>query len=323
MLCCIMVGLYGCALLSKSASIFTPAAFVLIDLLLVLKASTATFTSTCKPSSAIDATRGPAQVSLSSRMQRLFPYTVRKLPIAVVFTAFALVTIFFNRHGAHQDADALVMTLNERIVKALGTPVEVARLVLWPAKLRPHYQQLEAQYADVWRADNLLPIVTLGLVVWAALYRCRSSINAPQHALALTYFGLTLLPVCGLIQHGIVAGASDRYAYLGSITLVPYGGAVLSRWLYSGSCIHFGDEGNGDIDDREHPESTTAQAALAARHGIQITRNTAARSRNGGPRQWTLLVLVASTLLCISTQLMDSWRTEETLLNYELQYVRL
>lgn len=241
----------------------------------------------------------------------------------MVFTAFALVTILFNRHGAHQDADALVMTLNERIVKALGTPVDVARLVFWPVKLRPHYQQLEAQYADVWRADNLLPIVTLGLVVWAALYRCHPSINTPQHAFALVYFGLTLLPVCGLIQHGIVAGASDRYAYLGTITLVPYGGAVLSRWLFPGSCSRFGAEGNVDIDDREHPESTTAQATLAARHGTEITPVLAARARNGDLHRWALVALAASTLLCISTQLMNSWRTEETLLNYELQYVCL
>lgn len=319
-----MTGLYACALLSKSAAIFTPAAFVLIDMFLLLKASAATSTPVPEASGAVPINPASSQAPAPSRLRILVSYTARKLPLVVVFAAFALVTISFNRHGAHKDTDVLVLTFYERVVKALGAPVDVAKLLLWPAKLRPHYLQLELQYSDVWRADNLLPIVALVLVTWMALYQCHPSFNASQHVLALAYFGLTLLPVCGLIQHGMVSGTADRYAYMGSITLVPYGGAILSTWLFRDSTSSIGDEEGGDIGGRDHPESTTPVQTEAVSHRVALTADsTTSGTGPSGTHRWALVVLVSCTLLRISTQLMATWRTEETLYNYELQYVQL
>lgn len=190
-----MAGLYACAFLSKSAANFTPAAFVLIDLLLVLKASAGTATPVSKTGDAAAAHLASSQALTSTKLRMLASYVARKVPLVVTFRSFVLVTISFNRHGAHRDADALVPTFYERVVKAMGAPIAVAKLVLWPAKLRPHYMQLDSQHSDVWRADNLLPIVALALAIWAALYRCHPLINAPQHALALAYFCLAAASV--------------------------------------------------------------------------------------------------------------------------------
>lgn len=284
-------GLYTCALLSKSASILAPIAFILLDTLVLLKSPNQ------------DAKHGTTVRWLHSRVQVLVLYGTKRLLLVAVFSAFIFVTLTFNRHGAHKHADVFLLTPWERIVKVLGTPVAVAQFVLWPTKLRPHYQVFENQFADVWSADNLLPIAASLLVAWIALNRSRSPCNEPQHVLALAYFVLMLLPVCGLVQHGIIAGPCDRYALLSTAPLVPYAGKYLLSWLFQ-------PEENlieAESVEVKHPESTAPAENQAP--------------NASGQNRWTLVGFVSIVMLLVSTQLMRHWRSELDLYSYEYQYV--
>ncbi|KAF1783911.1 Tetratricopeptide-like helical domain [Phytophthora cactorum] len=132
------------------------------------------------------------------------------------------------------------------------------------------------------------------LTIWPFRHR-----QAPQHLLALAYFAIMVLPVSGLIQHGIVSAGCDRYAYLCSIVVVPYGGSMLAQL--------FDDEEDNvkDIDDQQEPEQIQTR-----------TKQYHAQHRAIG---FGAVLLLAGTLLSISTSLMGHWRNEDALFEYSLR----
>ncbi|POM71579.1 Hypothetical protein PHPALM_11829 [Phytophthora palmivora] len=260
LLCC---GLYLSALLSKSVCVLLPASLFLVDIMPHLP----------RPSA-----------------KQWWSYIVGKLPVVATLLAFVAVMLASNYNGMHLDADVLSLTLGERMIKAMTMPVWVLHRVLWPAKLRPHYQ-LRPGELSLANPDYLLSLsASMALVLvtlWLFRYR-----HAPQHLLALAYFGIMVLPVSGLIQHGMVSAGCDRYAYLCSVVVVPYGGSLLAQHCFGTV------EDAVKIPSNEHPEHAQDQQKTV---GIGIT------------------FLLVGTLLFISASLMGNWRNEDVLLEYSLR----
>ena len=148
----ISAGFYLAAVMSKSASILLPSAFVLLYFVFWVK------------SKRCESWRNLVKWEhLSAR--RVGRYVLSKSPFWLVFGAFVWMTVHFNAvgNGSHLDNHAIQLNLDEKILKALMTPTWVARQYLWPANLRMHYQVVE---------DSLVlqnPAVSLALVAFVAI----------------------------------------------------------------------------------------------------------------------------------------------------------
>lgn len=266
--CC---GLYLGALLSKSACILLPAAFFLTDVLVL---------------SALESQ--PSRPSV----RQCWWYIRGKIPFVAILCTFITLTLASNYNGMNPEADLVSLTLAERIMKAVTMPVWILRLLLWPTRLRPHYQ-LRAEDLSLANPECLVSLVVslalLLLTTWLLQHR-----HTPQHLLAMMYFATMVLPVSGFIQHGMVSAGTNRYAYMCSMILVPYGGAVLAP-LFA----------NDDTIDKEPEQSQTRpkQSWLQQQRTIG----------------WSVLVLVAGTYLSLSTTLMGSWRNEDALFESSLR----
>ncbi|KAL3665604.1 hypothetical protein V7S43_009639 [Phytophthora oleae] len=270
LLCC---GLYWGALLSKSACILLPSGFFFIDVL-------------------VFATLQPLLPRPSVR--QCWSYIAGKLPVAATLLIFLVVMLTSNHDGMQADTDVLSLTLGERILKATTMPAWILRRILWPTKLRPHYQ-LRSGELSLSNPEYLLSLsasmALASFTVWLFWHR-----HAPQHLLALAYFAIMVLPVSGLIQHGMVSAGCDRYAYLCSFVIVPYLGSVLAQYC-------FGSDGNdAKLIKDERP-------AQPKRH----------QSIRDSPGAAGAILVLIGTLLSISTSLMGFWRNEDALLEYSLR----
>ncbi|GMF57509.1 unnamed protein product [Phytophthora fragariaefolia] len=196
----------------------------------------------------------------------------------------------------HRDADVLSLTLFERVIKALTMPIWLLRLMLWPIKLRPHYQVRPGELT-IANPDHLLSLVALTSLVlftfWLFQHR-----NAPQHFLTLVHYVTMLLPVSGLIQHGMVSAGCDRYAYLCSIVIVPYGGFVLARlFAVNGATVV-----EGEVPGRDQYQSEQRQNQREKRVYMGAG------------------IVLIGVLLSISTNIMRNWQNEDVLFEYSLRY---
>ncbi|GMF12057.1 unnamed protein product [Phytophthora lilii] len=206
---------------------------------------------------------------LQSRLPRpssrqFWSYIVGKLPVAATLLTFVTVMLVSNYEGMHPDADVLSLTLSERVIKSLTTPIWVLRQMMWPAKLRPHYQ-LRMGELNIANPDYLLSLVALMSLTLISLWLFQHQ-QAPQHLLAWVYFVVILLPVSGLIQHGMVSAGCDRYAYLCSIVAVPYGGSVFANWIGENNAGFMED----DRPEHVQPKSNNHHRALGYQRKVVI-----------------------------------------------------
>ncbi|KAE9039894.1 hypothetical protein PR003_g7863 [Phytophthora rubi] len=268
LLCC---AFYLSALLSKSACILLPVGFFLVDVLVYVN---------LQPHLPIPSAR------------QCWLYIAGKLPVVATLLTFLSVMLMSNYQGMHRDADVLSLALYERVIKSLSTPIWVLRQILWPTKLRPHYQ-LRPGELSVANPEYLLSLVSLVSLMLFTLWLFQHR-QAPQHFLALIYFAVIVLPVSGLIQHGMVSAGCDRYAYLCSTVAVPYGGVALARWIFGNGAKVVDEKGSERVKRRRQ-----TQRQKSAFMGVG-------------------LVLVG-TLLSISTNMMGNWKNEDNLLQYSLR----
>ncbi|MBL9205866.1 MAG: tetratricopeptide repeat protein [Opitutaceae bacterium] len=146
-----------------------------------------------------------------------FITTVRRLaPLGLVAGVGAVVT-FLAQQGQGAVASMETLTLAHRVANAGSAIVTYLRTFAWPAELCLFYSM---PAAPDWAAFLLgLLLLAIG-ALWAAAFLRR----APLMALGLAWFGLSLLPVIGLIQVGSQSHA-DRYMYLPMIGLLLFAGA--------------------------------------------------------------------------------------------------
>ncbi|CEG43909.1 Tetratricopeptide-like helical [Plasmopara halstedii] len=264
-------GCYLSALLSKSACILLPVSCFLIDVL-------------------VCATLYP-QVPRPTFKQWCL-YFRRKVPVITILLFFITLTFASNFNGMHPEADLISLTLVERVIKATSMPVWILRLLLWPSKLRPHYQ-LRPEDLSLANQDCLLSLSASAAILLYTVWLIQHH-QTLQHLLALIYFITMVLPVSGFIQHGMVSAGCNRYAYLCGIILVPYGGAMLARLF------------DYEISNDEEPEHSQ-------------TRPKQSRSKRDRILGLIVVFLLSGTFSTISISLMGVWRNEDALLEYSLR----
>ncbi|CAK4676475.1 hypothetical protein LEN26_008009 [Aphanomyces euteiches] len=183
---------YIFSVLSKSVSILFPVAIFLIDVLLADKAP------------------------------KLAKFHVAKLGFVVAGVLLMAKTIAANTEGTYHDADVVHLTFSQRCVKAFIVLLWPWRQFLWPAQLRYHYQ-VSPEDLQVFHPRSLLSIAFVAAITVGGLLRRDKAIVA-----AWIYSVAMLLPVSGLIPHGLVFLAADRYAYFPTLVFVPLCGAAFS-----------------------------------------------------------------------------------------------
>ncbi|KAG2790177.1 hypothetical protein JG687_00007346 [Phytophthora cactorum] len=284
-------GLYLCALLSKSASLLLPAGFFLMDVWVYLQLS-------------------PQQQTVNMKQIRL--YAAKMAPSIAILLVFASVTAISNSQGGVPDVVSL--SINERVLKTLNSPLWIVRSLVWPSRLRPHYR-IQPGDLSLSNPECLLSsattIFTLVLTIWNSCHR-----GVSKHSIAVAFFICMVMPVSGLIQHGIITAAANRYAYLPTIIIVPYGGWVVA-------CCLFQESNSQQESDRltapawDTPEREISHNSRRSKQLKEIKSSTQIHTSKS--HVWGVYVLVVGTLLSISTDLLGQWRNEDSLFQYSLR----
>ncbi|KAF0720812.1 Aste57867_7 [Aphanomyces stellatus] len=182
---------YVCSVWSKSVVIFTPVGILLIDVL-----------------------------HQSPRILFEWRYYLARSGFAVAAFCLLATMVLANTDGTHLDADVLHLTWPERWLKAAVVWLWPLRMFLWPTQLRFHYEMPTT-------LDPLEPLVFLSIVAGFGFTIC--SVQRPATAAAWLFYSVMLVPVSGLVQHGLVFLAADRYAYIPTIVVVPLCGAAFGH----------------------------------------------------------------------------------------------
>ncbi|KAF1785958.1 hypothetical protein GQ600_14472 [Phytophthora cactorum] len=215
---------------------------------------------------AISSSLSSSAISAATDCQReadpLVRFFSKMAPSIAILLVFASVTAISNSQGGVPDVVSL--SINERVLKALNSPLWIVRSLVWPSRLRPHYR-IQPGDLSLSNPECLLSsatiIFTLVLTIWNSCHR-----GVSKHSLAVAFFICMVMPVSGLIQHGTITAAANRYAYLPTIIIVPYGGWVVAA-VYSKKVIHnrsLGYTGTRDITQFTSLEATKRNQELYA-----------------------------------------------------------
>ncbi|TYZ67077.1 hypothetical protein PybrP1_006641 [[Pythium] brassicae (nom. inval.)] len=201
----------------SSVCVLLPTSFLLLDALV--------FYETQPP---------PATANAQSLARGIARCAAQKIGFFAALLASGAIALWSNEYGAKVDTDALSLTPTERLLKCLATPAWTARQLLWPARLRVHFQLRDGDLDLFRNLELLLSIMALAVCGAVGMWRLQQR-QSPHLLLALLYFCAMLLPVSGLVQHGIVTQGCARYAYFPSTVLVPFGGRALARLCFAAS----------------------------------------------------------------------------------------
>ena len=206
--------LYLAATMSKSVVLPLPAALLALDL-------------------ALGRGQESGKCDLRQTLAGFLRYTVCELSIwALVAGTMACVTIQANTLGTHEHTDVLhLSSLRDRAVKGMLTTWFIVRQTIWPLSLRPHYAISLPAELDLGTPGGAEACLATAGTLASALVACSALRLRPWLTATWLHVGATLLPTCGLIQHGMIQRGGDRYAYLPSLVCVPLLAALLiSFW---------------------------------------------------------------------------------------------
>lgn len=295
------LGFYLCSVLSKSVGVLLPVAFLLLDALVAMKLCQV---STSHPS-----------------LFRVFTQCGKqKAPVLLVLLVFAGITLWSNEKGAKVDTDVLSLTLSARVLKALAVPAWTASQLLWPVRLRVHFQLREDDFDRFLTSPEcLLPVV--GLLLSGAVCGWHTKQHqSPQLLLGGLYFCIMLLPTSGLIQHGIVTLGCARYAYFPSMVLVPFGGYALGHILFGVN------EPEQPVCVKQHsPKKLTSHRTRDPSVKSEVRRTssesppTFSRAKCVKSRAWLALLGTLCAFVVMSTLQMENWRNEVALYRHSLR----
>ena len=150
-----------------------------------------------------------------------------KMPFLGVAMVFGLVTIYAVS-GLGALGQATNYPLAGRLQNALLSYLGYLKQAIWPSDLAVFYPYPEAFPAWRTAGAGLVGLVVSALLLWAPRQRA-------YLAAGWLWYGVTLLPVMGLIQVGGFSRA-DRFTYIPLIGLflaISWGAAELTRhWRY-------------------------------------------------------------------------------------------
>ncbi|ETV83653.1 hypothetical protein H257_04335 [Aphanomyces astaci] len=201
--------LYGCAVLSKSVAVLTPVGLVLIDVLVHI-------------------------VKIDSNKLTFRSLVLQFLQAFAGFGIVGLMAIWTmvmsNQGGDSWEADPLHIPFHERLVKVFVMLTCALQMWLWPTELRAHYQLRPGDMNIPNNAASLLSVAScVGITMWCV---CAVSTH-PGMLAAWVYYVVMFLPVCGLVQHGIITLTADRYAYFPTVVFIPVLGACIAHGIQS------------------------------------------------------------------------------------------
>ncbi|KAF0747538.1 hypothetical protein AaE_007687, partial [Aphanomyces astaci] len=218
--------LYVCSVLSKSAAILVPVGIIAMDIVLSTPPQ-------------------PCSWNRRATTLALLRYALSKAGYGVSMLGLACMTAAANADGAMVDTDILHLSMTQRCMKAVVVLLWPVRKLLWPTPLRYHYQlpsTLHASWIDspLWllsaTATAGITTCTISSSSSSCLYRDFVFITRPNtitHSVAAlaawTFYLAMLLPVSGLVQHGLVVLAADRYVYFPAIVVVPAVGQLFTH----------------------------------------------------------------------------------------------
>ncbi|GLD92286.1 hypothetical protein PINS_up000819 [Pythium insidiosum] len=254
--------------MSKSISVLLPAAFVCIDALLWLPCVTATWSS-------------------SLRLKPVIcRYLMGKWLVLLLLIAFVANTVHNNRDGASEHADTITLSLSERLLKALLLPLWTLRKCVWPARLQMHYPVATGEL-DVSQDPECLLSVT-ALLLFGGWVATSPQWIGRRHLVVLSaaYAFVMLLPVSGLIQHGLIMFSADRYTYYPLMAGVPWAAVAIARALET------------------PPHFINQQMPTASRRSCLVT-----------------VAVVIAVCVHVSRLQMEHWRDSPAMLDYSLRCV--
>lgn len=131
-------------------------------------------------------------------------------------------------------------------------------------------------------------------------------------AVAAHWLGMWL-PVCGLIQHGMVQLGGDRYSYLPDLALAPLIGAFISYCISEPSCIQVDIESNKMV--KETSEKIKEKPEKAKRKESQQLTSLSTESKASWiMRSFVVLFSVLVVLVILSHEsrwLVHTWKSDE------------
>lgn len=148
---------------------------------------------------------------------------LEKLPFIAVLVGLVVLATLANR--AAQVGEPASLNLGQRLARAAQALVLYPRETLWPAGLAAIYP-VETSRLSPFAPETLLSVAAIAFAVVLAVRQRR---EAPWIAAALASYVAVVLPVLGLVQHGALTEAFDRYAYMSTIGLDLVLGVGLAR----------------------------------------------------------------------------------------------
>ncbi len=143
---------------------------------------------------------------------------LEKAPIFILAMGVSLVTYWAQSEGGSEHSD--LYDLNLRILNAGASYTAYLFTFLWPTDLSPYYTYLSSE--KLFSFSNVLSILALVVLTGLAFANFR---KRPYLLTGWIWFGITLIPMIGIIQVGLQARA-DRYMYIPAIGL-----AVAIAWF--------------------------------------------------------------------------------------------
>ena len=130
---------------------------------------------------------------------------LEKTPLWLMSAAMVVITVLAQRADGAMDFHA-TLAWSTRLANALVSSVRYLGRMIWPGELSPFYP-----YPEAWSPLVVAGAAAVLVLVTAVAWRTR--LTRPWLLAGWLGYGITLLPVSGLVQTGAHALA-DRYAYV-------------------------------------------------------------------------------------------------------------
>ena len=161
------------------------------------------------------------------RLKTLFPRFLEKLPFLAASIVCGLLTLRAEE-GVGAIPTTAAVTVTDRLANAALSCVRYLGQTFWPCNLAVYYPYPAA--FPLWSvAGAVLVLLIISVLLFRAAHR------QPYLAFGWIWYGVTLLPVIGLIQVGSHSHA-DRYTYvplIGAFIIFAWGANDLTRhWRY-------------------------------------------------------------------------------------------
>jgi len=184
---------YFFAVMSKSVALTIPVAVLAIDCTLLNR-------------------RYLQNNSMDVLVTDMFFYCLRRIIYAIAVVIAFVATVMANMDGTNPMLDTIKLTAKQRVMKAFSCFTFFIGKIIYPASLHAHYQVHE------WKLDvNVISndVLISFFFVSITTYICVSKLKDNPELLGFwLYFVSMMLPVTGIIQHGMIAMGGDRYMYL-------------------------------------------------------------------------------------------------------------